>query len=387
MGEKRKYNPAIVVIAYNRVESLKRLLVSISNAIYDEGDINLVISVDYSDCVEEVKQVAESFEWTYGKKRLIIHDKNLGLRNHVLSCGALAEEYGSVILLEDDLYVGKDYYQYTLAAQEFYGANSSIAGVALYSYERNNLNGKRFRPLPTDSDVYLLQYSVTWGQSWTLEQWKRFKNWYDEHQVLEYCDDVPHSITDWSDKSWGKYFAHYMVDQNKFYVVPYQAKSTCFSEKGVHTGMTTNDSQVGLVLCNKKAYNFVREEELVKYDCFFNLKEPERYVKDWNNVYIDTSETKFEGYKAYDFVVTTKRLNRKVVHSYGLELIPIELNIIDDINGRDIFVYDMSKDDTKPSDNTYNIQKYEMLGITVKQAISFGVNRAKEYIRCVILER
>ena len=41
--------PAIIVIAYNREESLKRLLTSLNNAIYESDDITLIISIDKSD--------------------------------------------------------------------------------------------------------------------------------------------------------------------------------------------------------------------------------------------------------------------------------------------------------------------------------------------------
>ena len=40
--------PAIIVIAYNREESLKRLLTSLNNAIYESDDITLIISIDKS---------------------------------------------------------------------------------------------------------------------------------------------------------------------------------------------------------------------------------------------------------------------------------------------------------------------------------------------------
>ena len=52
--------PAIIVIAYNREESLKRLLTSLNNAIYESDDITLIISIDKSDN-EKVFKAADEF--------------------------------------------------------------------------------------------------------------------------------------------------------------------------------------------------------------------------------------------------------------------------------------------------------------------------------------
>ena len=49
--------PAIIVIAYNREESLKRLLTSLNNAIYESDDITLIISIDKSDNEKVYKDV------------------------------------------------------------------------------------------------------------------------------------------------------------------------------------------------------------------------------------------------------------------------------------------------------------------------------------------
>ena len=40
---------AIVVIGYNRINSIKRLLLSLENAYYDNDNIDLIISIDKSD--------------------------------------------------------------------------------------------------------------------------------------------------------------------------------------------------------------------------------------------------------------------------------------------------------------------------------------------------
>ena len=81
------YLPAIVTVGYNRPAALERLLHSLTKAHYPEG-VPLIISIDYgADNHQEVMKVAQKFVWTYGEKRVIAHEKNLGLRPHILSCG------------------------------------------------------------------------------------------------------------------------------------------------------------------------------------------------------------------------------------------------------------------------------------------------------------
>ena len=61
-------NPAIVVVGYSRPDTLKRLLQSVGNATYHDGDINLIISLDKADNEENVVKVANDFEWRFGNE-------------------------------------------------------------------------------------------------------------------------------------------------------------------------------------------------------------------------------------------------------------------------------------------------------------------------------
>src|SRR6188768_3670403 len=92
-------NPAIVVSAYNREQSLLRLLSSLEQGEYPNSRVTLVISIDKGDN-KDVIQAAEAFKWRHGEKRIIQHQQHLGLREHILSCGDLTKEYGNIILFE-----------------------------------------------------------------------------------------------------------------------------------------------------------------------------------------------------------------------------------------------------------------------------------------------
>ena len=111
---------AIVVVAYNRPHALNRLLSSIKQADYSGySNIQLIISIDFSgndDCFV----LADSFEWEWGKKEIVRHPENLGLKKHILLCGDISEQHDGVIILEDDLFVSPAFYDYAQQAYLFY---------------------------------------------------------------------------------------------------------------------------------------------------------------------------------------------------------------------------------------------------------------------------
>ena len=73
--------PAIVISAYNRPVALKRLLLSLSKAVYPQGNqIRLVISIDHGEeaAYQKVVDIAKAFEWTCGPKEVIEQNEHLG---------------------------------------------------------------------------------------------------------------------------------------------------------------------------------------------------------------------------------------------------------------------------------------------------------------------
>src|SRR5690606_11358019 len=99
----------IVVITYNRVESLSRLLSSLLRARYD-AQVDLIISIDGGNASEPTYRRVVDFVWPFGAITVRRFEENLGLRRHVISCGKAAEEYDAMIMLEDDIVVGQNYF-------------------------------------------------------------------------------------------------------------------------------------------------------------------------------------------------------------------------------------------------------------------------------------
>lgn len=237
--------PTVVVAAYNRERSLVRLLESISKARYPTPNVRIVISIDASKN-ENVKTIARDWEWQYGSKEIIEHTDHLGLKNHLIFCGSLSQTYGSVIVLEDDLLVSPEYYQYALAAKNYYDTDECIAGVSLYKYHFTEHYLYPFYPVNDGSDVHFIQMPSSWGQLFTKKQWSDFYVWYLQNPTLSNL--VPEYVkTYWSDDSWKKHYLDYLINTKKYFVFPNYSYTTNFHEEGTnskHTGLFQADTAI-----------------------------------------------------------------------------------------------------------------------------------------------
>ena len=171
---------AIVVVGYNRLNSIKRLLQSLLDANYSHHDIPLVISIDCSGD-EELYNFVIDFRWPFGDKYVNIQKERLGLKNHIFQCGDLTKHFKAVVLLEDDLYVSPFFFEYVEKTVEVYGDNDAIAEISLYKNESNGYAYLPFINLQDGCDVFLMQDVSTWGQCWTEQMWKKFVSWNSNH--------------------------------------------------------------------------------------------------------------------------------------------------------------------------------------------------------------
>ncbi|MDN0050898.1 hypothetical protein QVO10_16220 [Bacteroides gallinaceum] len=350
-------NIGICVIAFNRIESLKRVLNSLSRAYYNE-DVSLIISIDKSDSTE-VGKYADNFDWKFGIKKIIKHPINLGLRKHVLKCGDLLEDFDALVVLEDDVSVAPSFYFYAKQCVEKYYNDDNVAGISLYNFPFNYHTQMPFYPMPADSDIYLMQCAQSWGEIWMRPAWKSFKLWYDNHNE-EFGDmpHLPHSICHWPKSSWLKYHTKYCIEQNKYFIYPYISLSTNNSDIGTHSKSNNSLPQSIMLYGKKEIFKLTPQ---VKYDAFFESE----MIADLlgikkTDLCIDVyGEKKNREKKRYWLTMSCQPY--KIVSSYGLCQKTYEWNIINNIKGDDIFLYDTNIQSPKPKRNIHerlNLLKY-----------------------------
>lgn len=356
---------AVVVIAYNRVDSLSRLLESLNNAIYgDNDDVELIISIDKSN-KQDVEDFANGFKWNYGHKTVIAHVANLGLKKHILSQGELLDKYDAIVVFEDDLVVSAGYWGYVKQTVEKYKDDMCIAGISLYSYSVNCYKRKPFTPIKNSNDVFFMNLAMSWGQVWMRKQWKAFEKWYDNNKDFNWTDKIPQELYEWGDKSWLKYHMKYCIEENKYFVYPYVSYTTNFSEMGEHFDKKCDPIfQVPLFVgkTGKLCLPSSEDKSCVMYDGFYENKS----LCDFFELSDDICCIDLNGINGNlqnkRYWLTTKRQNFSILKSYACLYRPIELNVLLENRGMDIYLYD-TKTPAHPSfpkDNQHFLYLYKV---------------------------
>jgi hypothetical protein len=349
-----KTNIAIVVPTFNRPHCLMRLLAALAKAEYSENT-DLYISVDDAQKQLETVATAEQFHWAFGSKKIIARAQHLGLKEHILLCAAIVNEYDAVVLLEDDLVVSPYFFSYTQQALSFYANAEKVAGISLYNYAITESGFYPFYPKHDGSDVYFMQVASSWGQCWTKTQWNNFKVWLDEHPELNGDKPLPEYIKSWGSQSWKKHFIHYLIDTDAYFVFPHQSLSTNFGEPG------TNTDRKGLfqtpLMQGERAFQFCAlKDSKSTYDAWFELNNFQKGDYNAHNTTID-----IYGERTLDSVNTPYLISSKPcsspIQSFGLELSDYTQNILQDIKG-DFFHLGATKDftDKKPNREAFFLQ-------------------------------
>lgn len=336
--------PAIVVIAYNRPDSLERLLQSIDRGYFFPKDapITLHISIDHSN-ETKVATVAKNFEWKHGEKVISIQSSRLGLLKHVIHCGDLTEKYGEIIVLEDDLVVAPDFYNYADQALSHYRNDSEIAGISLFKYRCEENQFLPFEPLNNGTDVHFIQVASSWGQAWNSSQWKEFKHWLEKKGESK-LTNLPNYMQKWGENSWKRYFNSFLLETNRFFVFPSVSLSSNFEDAGTHA-TSTGLMQVPLLAGSRK-YLFANSADArLKYDAYFELLPecvkqlaPELEMFSFD---VDLYGAKPKNAKCEYRLTTLKGTDP--IRQFGTMMYPLISNVLSNAKGSGIGLFPMNK--------------------------------------------
>ncbi len=330
------YDIPIVVIAYNRVEPLTRLLKSL-DAVKYQNRVDLVISIDGGSDNEKVIGVANHFYWRHGTKSIEVQKKNLGLKSHVLQCSDIALQHDGVIILEDDLFVSPFFYHYAQHAFDFYRNDDKIAGISLYSPRYNETALMPFSPYEDGSDTYFMQVPSSWGQLWSKKQWQSFKSWLtnSDRADAQATQPLPGNVQNWPDTSWKKEVFKFIIEKETFFVYPRVSLTTNFGDDGVH--MKKNKVFHVPLICTKKRYRFFHfNDSAAHYDAFCEMQ-PHALSKLYPKLslfeyVVDLYGMKTDHVLDKEYILTSKPV-KKYVLEFGQEMIPLEANILHEVRG------------------------------------------------------
>lgn len=315
-----------------------------------EDDVPLIISIDKADSNQDVLSVANEFEWEHGEKAVVYQKENLKLRNHILKCGDYALKYGNVIILEDDLYVSKYFYQYAESALAFTDADERIGGVSLYNHKFNVEAAEPFEAFDDGYDNWYFQFASSWGEAWTQKQWAQFRVWYAANPDIADREEVPVYVRSWPTSSWLKYFIAYLVETNKYFIYPRISLTTNFGDAGTHVNKNNTNHQVPLQNAPKR-YSFSRlENPNSVYDAFFESIRVKEYLCASSDrlVVVDLYGHKSldQAIKEKSIIITRRVLPYRVLRSVGCCMRPHEVNIFHEVDGDDFWIYDTAFPET-----------------------------------------
>lgn len=330
---------AIVVIGYNRLNTTSKLLDSLNNAEYNTKDVPLIISIDKSGN-EELYEYVRSFSWKHGDKYPIIREERLGLKRHIFECGNLSRFFKAVIILEDDVVVASDFYNYFVSAVDKYGDDERVSCISAYFNYLNGYVGLPFIPM-INKDVFAVQEVSSTGECFTWRMWNEFSKWKVQNTPFDFMPlDIPDKIKGWK-AAWTKYFNAYMKISDKYCIYPVFSTITNSGASGVHN--SHSETCVQTVLMNgSRNWNLPSFEKLTKYDMFanntvlyesLNISEKDLCLDMYGNNPNNQNKR---------YILSIKQLPYKVIKGFELSYRPHELNVIYDNQGKDLMLYDTS---------------------------------------------
>jgi hypothetical protein len=166
-----KYSP-VALFVYNRPRHA-RLTVETLLKNPEASDTHLVVFSDAAKTQSDqgsVDSVREYLRTISGFKsiRIVERTSNMGLaRSITAGVGALCDEYGRVIVMEDDLLTSPDFLRYMNQGLEIYKEDAAVASIHGYAY-----------PLGLDAGVpesYFLRGADCWGWATWARAWQHFE--------------------------------------------------------------------------------------------------------------------------------------------------------------------------------------------------------------------
>jgi hypothetical protein len=289
-----------------------------------------------------VLRLAQEFQWPYGAKRVVVADTHLGLVGHFHRACALAGEYGSIVLLEDDLVVAAPYYTYASGALHAYAHDDRIAGVSLYALWFNGYNHLPFVPLADAGDVFFLQIPYYVGQAFTDAQWTRYTTWRAAGDPAPSPRDPLHPmLLKFGPEEWFPERIKFLAATDRLFVFPRESLCTGFGDAGTHFVRPSRWLQTPLQQ-RKMQHRFtpLADSDAV-YDSFFEIF-PDRLRRLTPGLPpaafdVDLYGTKPARALRSDLVVTARR-SRAPLASWGRVMWPAEANIVQGVAGDEIVV-------------------------------------------------
>ncbi|MCB0733430.1 MAG: hypothetical protein H6608_11765 [Flavobacteriales bacterium] len=346
----------LIVLAYNRPESLRRTLRSLSVAFeHSKLEVSIELSLEFNshpDCERHFQALA----WPIGEKVIHRNVRPLGVDQHTLECLKRAEAKKWTLLLEDDHFASP----IMSHALEFLLSTSvSCAGFSLHHYTLHPISELPFIPIDKGGDFYLAKRPTSRGFLFQSSQIKSFNAWRTANDGSTV--ELPTHLERYGESNWETVFGKYLISTNQYILYPYQSYLTVYGEAGVHlTG--TDDRTIAQSPMPMVAESLEIAPQLVHYDEWLEYELTPGELQNLNLPELQSTSVclDIQGCRkryATTHVITSRRVKQSIA-DFGMDLVPAELNILYSNSGDELH---LAKSEDVLSDNPISIQKRKLM--------------------------
>jgi hypothetical protein len=176
----------IVLFVYNRPQHTRQTVEALqSNDLSNQSDLVIFSDAAKDDnAAPQVQEVRQYLKTITGFKsvQIVERNENWGLAKSIIQgVTEVVNQYGRVIVLEDDIVTSPAFLQFMNQALDFYEQENKVWHISGWSY-----------PIPTDGlgDVFLWRAMNCWGWATWADRWQQFeknpealiKNWTAEEK-------------------------------------------------------------------------------------------------------------------------------------------------------------------------------------------------------------
>lgn len=285
----------VVIFAYDRPVHLQRTINALKGNI-GANEAEVFIFVDTSDAperqdnIQKVQEYLIELKKEQGFKNICVEyaQSHRGLANSVIyGVSKVIEEYGQVIVIEDDLITSIDFLDYMNKALEYYKNEKDIWSISGYSFPMKSLH-------TYPHDIFYSYRACSWGWAtwkdrwetvdWNVGQYSEFiKDKYWQKRFNQGGSDMTFMLKkqmDGEQDSWAIRWCFEQSNQGKYTIYPCISKveNIGCDGSGTHSGISHE--------YDVKIYDSVRPVQLEK------LGPDAKIVREFYLKYTDTFKKK-----------------------------------------------------------------------------------------------
>lgn len=216
----------IVLFVYNRPDHTRQTVEALQkNELADKSELFIYCdnakNEDARAKVDEVRAYVDSIDG-FKKVTIIKREKNWGLANSIINgVTKIVNEYGKIIVLEDDLVTSPYFLKFMNEALEFYEDEKKVWHISGWNY-----------PIDTDGldDLFLWRLMNCWGWATWADRWKHYEKDVDKTIQQFSKEDIEKFNIDGVENFWGQVLSNKEKKINTWAIFWY---ATIFKQHGL----------------------------------------------------------------------------------------------------------------------------------------------------------